>query len=173
VGPHDDSNVSGFNIAPAAAARFSLASLMLVVTLAAVLFGVIAMRPGIGIALAVLSLPALVRTVGIQVRRREAGAPLAPLDRAMAFLASLAVATVIAVAAGASFVAICFPVGLAAFGTDSAPLAVVGWILGIVAGLVVGFFLARWLWPATRTWLRAKVESNESESVQHEAKDEP
>jgi hypothetical protein len=153
---------------PPPSARFTLASLMLIVTLSAVLFGVIALYRGIGIGLAVLSVPALVRTVGIQWRRRAAGAPLSPVDKGAAFLASLAVVTTITAASFAAFAAICFPAGLAAFGTDAVALAWFGWIVGIAAGLVVAYFLARLLWPASRTWHRGEAQSTELDG-----KDEP
>ncbi|MCA9101694.1 MAG: hypothetical protein KDA63_11115 [Planctomycetales bacterium] len=145
---------------------------MLIVALAAVLFGVIAMRWGFGIILAVLTVPALVRTIGIQVRRRAAGAPLSPSDKVLAFVGSLAVVTVIAVSAIAAFAAICFPAGLFAMRNGDA-VARLGWIVGTMVGLAVAFILGRWLWPARRTWLRMNSTRGDSAPPASDAEDKP
>ncbi len=49
--------------------QFGLSSIMLIITLAAVLLGVYEMAPGIGIALAIVAIPALIPTCIISMRK--------------------------------------------------------------------------------------------------------
>lgn len=134
---------------------FTLSSLFLVMTLIAVCLGVAVQLPGLGIPLAILCTPALIRTMLIRARRRAKGRSMTAGEKVLVFLGSLAVVTTIAVAAGGAFVAVCFSLGLAGFsvslgGSSStrlgAALFIAGWVLGIGLGLTVGFFLVRWLW---------------------------
>ncbi|MCO6454564.1 MAG: hypothetical protein J5I93_04530 [Pirellulaceae bacterium] len=81
-----------------AARTFSLESLMLVVTLVAVCLSVGVWVPGLGILLAVLSTPALVRTVVVQLRRKAQGQPLSVGEKLTTFLASLGFVVLIGVA---------------------------------------------------------------------------
>lgn len=132
---------------------FTLSSLFLVMTLIAVCLGVAVQVPGLGIPLAILCTPALIRTMLIRSRRRAKGRSMTAGDKVLAFLGSLAVVTTIAVAAGGAFVAVCFSLGLASFSISlngsndwGIALMIAGWVLGIGIGLTVGFFLVRWLW---------------------------
>ena len=125
---------------------FSLATLLAVLTLTAVCIGVTVQAPGIGIGLAVLSAPALVRTVGIGKRHKAKGQPLTIGAKLLAFLGSLAVVTTIAVASFIAFVVICFSIGLASHESNNEALFILGWILGIVVGGGIGLFIIRWLW---------------------------
>ena len=131
---------------------FTLSSLFLVMTLIAVCLGVAVQLPGLGIPLAILCTPALIRTMLIRARRRAKGRSMTAGEKVLVFLGSLAVVTTIAVAAGGAFVAVCFSLGLGGFiVSDNAQgfwiaLMIAGWVLGIGLGLTVGFFLVRWLW---------------------------
>ncbi len=76
---------------------FTLATIFLVMTLIAVCMGVVVMSPGLGIVLAILSLPAFVRT-GLRVQRRVAlGKSVTTGQKIGWFLGSLAAAVVVAV----------------------------------------------------------------------------
>jgi hypothetical protein len=125
---------------------FGLDSMFLVTALVAVCLGVFVQAPGLGIGLAILSAPALVRTTGIRTRRKSRGQPMSVGEKIVAFAGSLAVVTTIAVASLGTFVAICFPMGAAAFDANAQILFGLAWVFGILGGLVVGFFLIRRLW---------------------------
>jgi hypothetical protein len=128
---------------------FTLASLLLIITMVAVCLAIAVQAPGIGIPLAFLSAPALVRTILVRAKRRNRGEPMNATDKSLVFLGSLAIVTTIGAAACAAFCAICFSMGLVAFEINSTGLFVVAWTLGIVAGLLVGGLLFRALW-----WIR-------------------
>jgi hypothetical protein len=133
---------------------YGLSTLLMVVTLIALILGVAAVAPGWAILLAVLSVPALVRTAtASRGRATTAG------EKMGLFLVSLGVAfttlVTAVVAACAAFVAICFggvfgaaalnnTVGDRSIFNAVIPLAIIG---GMIAGLVVAFVLARQLWP--------------------------
>src|SRR5215203_1674278 len=70
---------SGANIkstSAAAAGGFSLASLMMFVTLLCVVLGVFTIAPGLGVPLAVVAFITWLRTVSVVKSRAESGAPL-------------------------------------------------------------------------------------------------
>ena len=108
-----------------AAYQFSLATMMLTITLVAVLLGVFLMSPGIGILLAVVVAPAFLRTCIVMARRKARGQPVSLADKLGSFAASFAfslgfvvfVGLAGAVAVVAAFFVICW----AALGTSAAP----------------------------------------------------
>ncbi|MEZ6069132.1 MAG: hypothetical protein R3C10_02435 [Pirellulales bacterium] len=151
--------------------RFSLASLMLLIVLAAVVFGLFAFAWGLGVVLTVMALPALVRTVTIQTRAQRAGVPLSPLDRVMAFLASLAVVTEIALAAIIAFVAVCLPLGVIGGGLAIPSAAWLGVLVGTVVGLWVAYLVGRMVWNPGRSWLRDAGARLEKQSTGSEVED--
>lgn len=133
---------------------YGLSTLLMVVTLIALILGVAAVAPGWAILLAVLAVPALVRTAtASRGRATSAG------EKVGLFLVSLGAAfttlVTAVVTACAAFVAICFG---GAFGATALrnvggprvlfntiiPLAIGG---GLLAGLVAAFVIARQLWP--------------------------
>ncbi len=90
---------------------FSLETLMLVMTLAAVGMGAIVLFPGIGIILAIMLAPAFVRTAMVVQRRAEKGKAVALWQRVALFFGSFVTAVVIlvivAVASVGTFCALC------------------------------------------------------------------
>ena len=126
---------------------FGLSSLMLLIALIAVCLGVMREVPGLGIALAVVATPALLRTIRTVARREARGRPMDVAEMIGAFFGSVAVVTTIGVAAGAVFTGTCFPVGLVAFTANNAALVILAFVLGFVAAGFVGYFLIRRLWP--------------------------
>jgi hypothetical protein len=98
-------------------ASFSLQSVMLFVTLAALILGSFSIAPGLGIFLGIVSVPAVVRTA-IMVRRRETqGLAADAKGKAVMFAASLAVVAVAGVAASIAFGIVCTSSGLVALST--------------------------------------------------------
>ncbi len=140
-----------------AAFQFSLASLMLFVTLSAVLLGAFSVSPGTGVGLAVLSAPALVWTAVRATRRRARGRPMSPQEKVGAFAATLGSVLVICVAAGTAFFVTClggfwagFTVGEARGMTGEQALGwgmLVGLLLGIAGALYVSHRVTRRYWP--------------------------
>jgi hypothetical protein len=133
--------------------QFSLASLMLAMTLCAVILGAATIEPGLGIALAVLATPAFVHTAVTAARRRERGQRMSPTEKLAFFGGSLGAVVAVIVAAGIAFYATCWVgffagaavgEGVGAKGYDSIGWGLVtGVILGSVAGLVVLVLLIR------------------------------
>src|SRR5687768_12038002 len=59
--------------APAAAQQFSLATILLVITLIAVCLGVFRVSPGFGLAVVCFAVPALIRTVVVGAQHKRVG----------------------------------------------------------------------------------------------------
>src|SRR5437868_2621312 len=87
--------------------QFSLASLFLFTTLAAVCFGLFALSPGLGIVVTVVALPALVRTVLATQHRKQAGQRPALSVKIFEFIVSATTVTVAAAAGMVAFVPVC------------------------------------------------------------------
>ncbi len=133
-----------------AAVQFSLASMLLLVALFAVIFGVAAIAPGLGVGLAILSAPALIRTAIVASRRRSVGHPLDMWTKVWVFAGTLGLIAVILAAAVGAFIATCFPLGAAGFAANSPALAIFAWVVGLGVAILVcyGLFrLFRRIWP--------------------------
>lgn len=131
--------------------QFGLSSLLLITTLAAVVMSVSVMVPGVGIALAVLATPALIRTYVLVRRSRAGDKPATMNEKVLLFMACLAIATLIAMATGAAFFAACFlgfwgGSAAAGGGMDSVAVGLItGPILGLLAGLpVLTVLMVKW-----------------------------
>jgi hypothetical protein len=127
---------------------FSIGSLMLVVTLAAVCLGLGAAAPGLGIALAIVATPALVRTFVSSAQRKAQGERLQPGDKVATFAASVGVVLLAGVAAGVAFFATCLIACFPAMATGSDTAIQVGLVACVLAALVAGGLLMRVQWPA-------------------------
>jgi hypothetical protein len=103
-------------------------------------FGLIATAPGLGVVLAVLATPALIRAGMISARRQSEGAPLTGGERVGAFLASLGVVVLTGVAAVAAFYGTCFAVCAGEFLLTGGGRGSWGFIqaTSIGAGVIVG-----------------------------------
>jgi len=123
--------------------QFSLGSMMLLVTLTAVILGVFATVPGLGVALAILAAPALIRTAVLASRRQSTGHPMEVQAKLSVFIGTLALVAVIVAAAVGAFVATCFPIGLAGFSAESEFLFVFAWVAGLVVAILVIYGLIR------------------------------
>jgi hypothetical protein len=79
--------------------QFSLASILLTTTLLATIFAVVATAPGLGILLAIVSMPPLVRTMIVVQRRQERGLEVNSEEKVGLFIASLTVTIVVSAVA--------------------------------------------------------------------------
>jgi hypothetical protein len=78
--------------------------------------GLIDEAPGLGIALAVLATPVMIRLLVVMLRRRGQGRPMSVGQVAGALAVSLGVVVAVGVAAALAFGATCATVGLGAYG---------------------------------------------------------
>jgi hypothetical protein len=135
---------------PTGRLQYDLSSLMLFMTLIAILSSIIGMNPGLGIVVAILAVPALVRTCVVASGGGARGQTLSPGGKVAVFLLTLAMIVTVIVATGAAFFFTCLATcALGASGGghegDSA-LMFAGIIFGLVASLVVGVLLTRLFW---------------------------
>ncbi len=141
--------------------QFTLASLMLGVTLIAVALGLFGLEPGLGIGFAFLALPAAIRASSVARRRSQSrGTALTWGEKIGLVCTSLLVVLCIGVAAYAAFFALCLA---GFFGGAAVAQAVgergqyaglsagiiVGGLCGIIGAIAAGAFVARWLWKGS------------------------
>ena len=147
----DEQIFEDVEIVPEAKATFSLTTLFLLTTLAAVCFGLFAIMPGLGILMAIGAVPAFLRTTLVTLRRRQLGRDVSPARKIVLFAGSLAttivMAVVVIVAAIGSFCAICLTAGV----ETAIPIATI--IAASVTVGVVGLF-------AMMIWARYKYDVN-------------
>jgi hypothetical protein len=125
---------------PAAAATisgFSLATLMLVVTLVSIICGLSVVAPGVGLAAAAIALPALARTAMIRRHACPDHAANTLRDRLDLFLGSVGFVIVFGLASGICCFATCWPGFFV--GSWIGQLWEQGDYPGIATGLVFGF----------------------------------
>jgi hypothetical protein len=134
--------------------QFSLATLMLTVTVVAVLLGVFVMSPGWGIVLAILMTPAWLRTCVVVSGREARGRPMSAHQKLELFAASVGVVLNAGMAAIGAFFAIWLTgvfIGwvssIGGQGYEGLQRGVhAGWVLGIIVGACVLFWGLRRLW---------------------------
>jgi hypothetical protein len=125
--------------------QFTLASILLILTFAAVLMSIIVTVPGLGILLAILSVPALARTAYVSMYRGSRGRPLTIGEKAGIFIAWISLGLVVLVATGVAFFVSClaiFASGSSA-GYGPGPAAV---IIGVIVALLTAIFLLVYFW---------------------------
>jgi hypothetical protein len=101
-------------------AQFSLETLMLVITLIAVCLGMIMAAPGVGVLVAIVAAPALVRTLVAGYQDRQAGTPMTLGEKLLTFAASTGVTLAVLVTGGTAFAAACAGSIFVACGLESA-----------------------------------------------------
>jgi hypothetical protein len=129
---------------------YTLASLALLTALIGVFLGLTVRSFAYGIIFAFLCIPALVRTIRINRRRKTKGHRMAFSEKILAFGASLGVVVVVAAASGGTLAGI---IALAAGGglrDEAAAFALM--VFAVLAAGLVGLFLLRWLWPPRDGW---------------------
>jgi hypothetical protein len=126
---------------------FSLSTMFLWTTLAAIISGLAAMNLALGISALILSLPAAWLTIGAVMRRKhQTGKSMTTPDKVGTFFAGLAISLGAAVGGAIAFGAVCFPIGLVGFENESA--MAFAFIAGGVAGVLVWLCL---VWLLSRT----------------------
>lgn len=115
-----------------------------------VVLGLTAEAPGLGIALAILATPALVRVVAKSHETKESGQPLTGAEKIGLFFSSLGTVILVGIAAFVAFFATCFAVCLGVFsvqphgGDGSLMFLSVG--AGLLVGIPIFIFLLRKAW---------------------------
>jgi hypothetical protein len=132
--------------------QFGISSLLLLITLVAIICSVIKMNPGIGIVVAGLSIPALVWTIIVAIRRGQSGRPMSVAGKAGVFVLAMLLFLGIVVAVVGAFLIALFAIcaagnnGRGGFGGD--PVTAI--LLASGAALVVVIFCALGLWTIWR-----------------------
>ena len=135
--------------------QFSLATMFFSVTWIAVCLGSLKLNPCLGMVLIFLTMPALLRTLALGMRDREAGVPVRPSKRLLTFFTSLAIMLVVLVVSGGLFAAAGWMVLATANGPpfpDAVHLG--GAIMAMTLGLFAAFGSAAAILWYTR-WLGA------------------
>jgi hypothetical protein len=83
--------------------QYGISSLLLVITFVAILCSIIKMNPGLGIVIAILTLPAMIRTVLVAFRQRESGKPMSAAGKTGVFFLTMAMSLCVVVASCAAF----------------------------------------------------------------------
>jgi hypothetical protein len=104
--------------------QFGLSSLLLLVTLVAILCSIIKMNPGIGIVVAGLAIPALVWTMIVAIRRGQSGAPMSAFGKTGVFVLAMLLFLGVLVAVIGAFLIALF--AICAAGTSKGQGALVG-----------------------------------------------
>jgi hypothetical protein len=126
--------------------HYTLASLLLMITLIGVFLGVCIRAPSAGAIVAFLALPALVRTVLLNARRKARGRSMSFSEKVFTFAKSLGVVVFIASISGGILGVIIFGV-IGERGLGRMPGWALFWVLvGICTSGLVGVGLLRWLW---------------------------
>ena len=135
---------------------FSLSTLMLAMTLCAVLSGLCATAPGLGIPLAILAVPAWIRAARV-IRLDPWSRPNASLGKKVeAFMASLGFALLVCLAAGAAGFAACTGIVLVGAGAgsnngnDALAILPIGLIIGGIIALYIFVILSMKFWPGRK-----------------------
>jgi hypothetical protein len=119
--------------------QFGISSLLLLMTLTSVLFGLFSMAPGLGIVAMVLAVPALVPTCIAAMRKGSRGRPMTALQRTAVFLVWMGLMLAVVGAAGIAFFITCL-VGVATSGNLDRGVQT-GMVLGGIAALVVAVLM--------------------------------
>ena len=131
------------------AGQFSLATLMLIMTLVAVCLGVGMLAPGLGIFLALIVTPALIRTVISGADTKSAGYRFTMVDKIETFVVSLFVAVGVATAACVASMTACTATALLGAAVNRSN-SNEPWALGLGVGAIVGIGAMGWLFWFTR-----------------------
>ena len=133
-----------------AACQFSLASVLLIITLFAVLLSVfrlaieqgIAFAIGLEIVLVLLVAPTLVRSCLLASRSRAVGRPMSIGRKVWVFAGTFGLLAIIAVAVLVAYIATAYSIGMAGIATN-AWHSELGFLVGIAPSLLVLYFISR------------------------------
>jgi hypothetical protein len=135
---------------PSHGMQFSLSSVLIGLTVVAILFGIMAQMPGIGMLIAFCCLPAFIRTSLLIRKRERMGRPTSTERKVLSFVGSIVFAlitsAVVLIASVGTFCTICLTGGTK--GGDS--LIIFSGTVALVVTLVVAYFLFKW--SRSRWW---------------------
>jgi hypothetical protein len=119
-------------------------------TLIAILSSLIGMNPGLGIVVAIVAVPALVRTCFTATRRGARGQPLSVEGKVALFLLTVSMTVIVIVAAGAAFFLTCLAIFVTGMNVGPHPnesaLLQIALTVGLVVSLVVVMLFAWLFW---------------------------
>ncbi len=122
--------------------QFSISTLLLMMTLAAVVLSVFQVEPGVTVLLVLLAAPALLRTWDVTLRRQLQGQALSPRQKIALFLSSLVLVVAIIIAVIVTLAAVgaacCAIAELQNFGAAALPVLAVTGCLAAVCVVVLG-----------------------------------
>jgi hypothetical protein len=131
---------------------------MLLTTLAAACFGLLATLPGLGIMVCILMVPVLIRTARVVRRREVAGGFVSPVEKISLMVTSFAATTILATVVGfATFCCAC-AVCATAFGVAEGETEILGIALLAAAGAAVAILVSRKLIKWSRWRFKRDVE---------------
>ncbi len=123
--------------------QYSLATLFFSITWIAVCLGFLKFNPCLGMLLIFLTMPALLRTLALGVRDREAGIVVTPVRRLRTFFASLAIMLLVLIVSGGVLVGAAWLSLAVASGGDTLPFAIhAGISIGSMTFGIAGAFAA-------------------------------
>jgi hypothetical protein len=143
---------------------YSLASLMMFVTLLCVVLGVSTIAPGIGIPLGIVFIVVWLRTTAVTRQRAARGLAVTPLEKVQLFAASFGVTvgllSLVGIAGIAAFWAACFACMGTYFGLEPVTTndfaLLIAWIVCGVVVLVVLFVALKYAMPAIVRFVRRR-----------------
>lgn len=146
--------IAGASGAPAPAQQFSLATILLVITLIAVCLGTFRISPGFGIAVICFSVPALIRTVVVGVQNKSVGQRLTIGDKLRVFAASLGIMVLVGIAAFVAFQIACWGTcGLITAANSRSLPSDAGFMTSVVIGSIAALAIGIWiLWLTRPRW---------------------
>jgi hypothetical protein len=133
--------------APPASPQFALSTLLLVMTLACVGFGLASIGPGLTVLFLLVAAPALARLMIVSRQAAGRGAPLSVADKISGFAVSVAIILLAWVGAGVGFLGACFATVAYGFGGGRSDV-IIGSLL-VLAGVVA---LAAFVFVLIKTW---------------------
>src|SRR4051812_25608974 len=140
--------------------QVSLASLFLIMTLSAVGTGLFLVAPGLGVLFAVLSVPALVRTIVAAKQQWRAGAALTIGEKMGVFVVSFFIMVAIGIASSVAFGVACtggLLLGLGIGVNDPTPAFVLGIGFGLIAAIPFAIWTLRANWPSKVEFAKKSV----------------
>ena len=117
----------------AATRQFSLATILLTITLIAVCLGVYHHWPGLGVLVAAMATPALIGTIALGAGRRQRGLPMTTTDKIVAFFAMFGVLFLVLISAVAALLVACGYLALGMEGMQGRQ-----WIVGLLIVIAIG-----------------------------------
>jgi hypothetical protein len=134
--------------------QFGISSLLLLITFVAILCSITTMSPGLGIVVAILTTPAMLRTILVTFRQQQGGKPMSGAGKTGVFLLTMAMSLCVAVAACAAF---CFTFFFTCLAADAGRVGgfrgdpfTLAFIFGGIAAAAVALLVAFVFWRVLR-----------------------